>query len=219
MDFSTRGTIVILKTVLERFMFSCILITGMRVIGYARVSSDDQDLTIQLQEIKKFCEYRNFELVKIYTDKSTGANIERDGFIDMIKSIETNTQGIEGVVVFKIDRMGRSLKNLLDIIDTFGKNHIQFISITDNFDTTTNQGILFFQVIGAIAEYERKLIKERTTLGIAQAQKDGVRFGRPKKHIDMTAVRADITAGIPKTKVCKKYGIGKTYLYNKLGEA
>jgi len=177
----------------------------------------DQDLEIQIQEIKKFCEYRSFELIRIYTDKATGSNIERDGFIDMMKSIETNTQGIEGVIVFKIDRMGRSLKNLLDIIDTFGKNHIQFISITDNFDTTTNQGVLFFQVIGAIAEYERKLIKERTDLGIKQALKDGVRFGRPKKHVDMVAIKSDIAAGVPKSKVCKKYGIGKTYLYNKLG--
>jgi DNA invertase Pin-like site-specific DNA recombinase len=191
----------------------------MRVIGYARVSTMDQDLSIQIQELKKFCEYRGFELIKIYTDKSTGANIEREGFTDMMKSIEKNTQGIEGVIVYKIDRMGRSLKNLLDIIDTFGKNHIQFISITDNFDTTTNQGVLFFQVIGAIAEYERKLIKERTELGIKQAMKDGVRFGRPKKKVDMVAIKADISAGIPKTKVCKKYGIGKSYLYNKLGGA
>lgn len=191
----------------------------MRVIGYARVSTEDQDLTIQIQELKKFCEYRNFELIKIYTDKSTGANIERQGFIDMMKTIDTNTQGIDGVIVYKIDRMGRSLKNLLDIIDTFGKNHIQFISITDNFDTTTNQGILFFQVIGAIAEYERKLIKERTTMGIIQALKDGVRFGRPKKKVDMVAIKADLAAGIPKTKICTKYGIGKTYLYNKLGES
>jgi len=189
----------------------------MRVIGYARVSSTDQDLEIQIQEIKKFCNYRNFDIIRIYTDKSTGANIERDGFIDMMKSIEQNTQGIEGVIVYKIDRMGRSLKNLLDIIDTFGKNHIQFISITDNFDTTTNQGILFFQVIGAIAEYERKLIHERTQLGILQAKKDGVRFGRPKKRVDMAAIKADLASGIPKTKICKKYGIGKTYLYNKLG--
>jgi len=189
----------------------------MKVLGYARVSSDDQDLTIQINEIKKFCDYRNFELIRIYTDKATGANIERAGFIDLMNAVNQNTYGISGVVVFKIDRLGRSLRNLLDIIETFKKKNIQFISITDNFDTTTNQGILFFSIIGSIAEYERGLIKERTALGIKEALKNGVRFGRPKKSIDWTAVKTDIALGIPKTQVCKKYGIGRTLLYSKLG--
>lgn len=190
----------------------------MKVLGYARVSSDDQDLTIQINEIKKFCDYRNFELIRIYSDKATGANIERAGFIDLMNSVNQNTYGVGGVVVYKIDRLGRSLRNLLDIIETFKKKNIQFISITDNFDTTTNQGVLFFSIIGSIAEYERGLIKERTALGIKEALKNGVRFGRPKKNVDWNSIKTDIALGIPKTKICKKYGIGKTLLYSKLEE-
>jgi DNA invertase Pin-like site-specific DNA recombinase len=191
----------------------------MRVLGYARVSSKDQDLEIQIQEIKKFCDYRNFELMRMYVDKASGKDINRSGFQDMMQSLRKRTFDTDGVVVYKIDRIGRSLKNLIDIIDDLSKSRIQFISITDNFDTTTPQGTLLFQMVGAFAEYERKIINERTRLGIDQAQKDGVRFGRPKKRIDMDAVRADIIAGIPKTKICKKYGVGKTYLYGKLGDA
>jgi DNA invertase Pin-like site-specific DNA recombinase len=190
----------------------------MRVIGYARVSSKDQDLEIQIQEIKKFCDYRGFELVKIFTDKASGKDINREGFQDMMSVLHKKTLGAEGLVVYKIDRIGRSLKNLIDIIDDLAKHQIQFISITDNFDTTTPQGTLMFQMVGAFAEYERKIIHERTGLGIAEALKNGVRFGRPKKKIDMEAVKADLAAGIPKTKVCKKYGVGKTYLYSKLAE-
>jgi DNA invertase Pin-like site-specific DNA recombinase len=191
----------------------------MRVLGYARVSSKDQDLEIQINEIKKFCNYRDFELVRMFTDKASGKDINRDGFQDMLMAIHQKTFDADAVVVFKIDRMGRSLKNLIDILEDFSKNQIQFISISDNMDTTLPMGKLMFQIVGAFAEYERIVINERTRLGIDQAQKDGVRFGRPRKRIDMDAVKADIAAGIPKTKVCKKYGVGKTYLYSKLGEA
>lgn len=190
----------------------------MRVIGYARVSSKDQDLEIQLKEIQRFCDYRKFDLVKIFTDKASGKDIDRDGFRDMIKVLHNRTFDADGVVVYKIDRIGRSLKNLIDIIDDFSKHHIQFISITDNFDTTTPQGTLMFQMVGAFAEYERKIINERTQLGIKQAHQNGVRFGRKKKVVDMAAVRADLASGIPKLAVCRKYGIGKSYLYSHLGD-
>jgi len=190
----------------------------MRVLGYARVSSKDQDLDIQINEIKKFCNYRDFELVRIFTDKASGKDINRDGFQDMLMAIHKKTFDADAVVVFKIDRMGRSLKNLIDILDDFSKNHIQFISISDNMDTTLPMGKLMFQIVGAFAEYERVVINERTRLGIDEAQRNGVRFGRPRKRVDMDAIRADIAAGIPKTKVCKKHGVGKTYLYHKLGE-
>lgn len=188
----------------------------MRVIGYARVSSKTQDLEIQINEIKKYCEYRNFEIVRIYTDKISGKNIERDGFESMMQVLHKKTFDADAVVVHKIDRIGRNLKNLIDIIEDFSKMGVQFISITDNVDTTNPQGKFMFHLIGAFAEYERTLINERTRLGIDEAIKNGIRFGRPKKRVDMDLIRADIAAGIPKTKICKKYGIGKTYLYTKL---
>ena len=191
----------------------------MRIIGYARVSSKDQDLEIQINELKKYCQYRNFEIVRIYTDKASGKNINRDGFEDMMQVLHKKTFDADAVIVHKIDRIGRNLKNLIDIIEDFSKMNIQFISITDNVDTTNPQGKFMFHMIGAFAEYERTLINERTRLGIDEALRSGVRFGRPRKRVDMDAIRADIASGIPKTKVCKKYGIGKTYLYNKLGMA
>jgi len=189
----------------------------MQVIGYARVSSKDQDLGIQIQEIKKYCEYRSLDLVRTYTDKASGKDTNREGFQDMMKVLEKNTFGVNAVIVYKLDRMGRSIKNLIDILDEFGRLKIQLICVADNIDTSTPQGMLFFHMVSSFAEYERKLIQERTEAGIKEALKNGVRFGRPRKKVDMEAVRADIAMGIPKSKVCKKYGIGRTLLYSKLG--
>lgn len=194
------------------------IILCMKSIAYARVSSQDQNLDSQISEIKRYCDYRNIELIRIFTDKASGKNTDRPGFIDMMKVLEHNTFGIESVIVFKIDRIGRSLRDLIQIIETFGKCKIQFISITDNIDTTTNQGILFFQIIGAIAEYERKLINERSELGTRLAKERGVKWGRPKKVLDFDAIKMDLQMGIPKSKICKKYGIGRTWLYKKLDE-
>ncbi len=188
----------------------------MRVIGYARVSSRDQDLEVQISEIKKYCDYRNFELVKLYTDKASGKDINRDGFTEMMHVLHKKTFDADGVVVLKIDRVGRNLKNLIDILEDLKQNQIQFISIQDNIDTTTALGKLMYQIIGAFSEYDRTQINEKTRLGIDYALEKGVRFGRPKKRVDVEAIKADIAAGIPKTKVCKKYGIGKTFLYGKL---
>jgi len=190
----------------------------MKVIGYARVSSRDQDLEVQISEIKKYCDYRNFELIKLYTDKASGKDINRDGFIEMMQVLHKKTFDADGVVVLKIDRVGRNLKNLIDILEDFKQNQIQFISIQDNIDTTTPLGKLMYQIIGAFAEYDRTQINEKTKLGIEYALQKGIRFGRPKLRVDLDAIKADIAAGIPKTKVCKKYGIGKTYLYGKLGD-
>jgi DNA invertase Pin-like site-specific DNA recombinase len=191
----------------------------MRVLGYARVSSKDQDLEIQIKDIKTYCDYRNFELVRMFVDKASGKNTDRTGFQDMMQALHKRTFDADAVVISKIDRIGRNLFDLTKILNDFNENHIQFISIADNIDTTSSLGKLMFGLMGSFAEYERTLINERTRKGIDEALRNGVRFGRPKKKIDMVSVRADIASGIPKTKVCKKYGVGKTYLYNKLKEA
>jgi DNA invertase Pin-like site-specific DNA recombinase len=188
----------------------------MRVIGYARVSSKDQSLDIQIEELQKFCQYRGFELVRIFTDKVSGKDLERTGFKDMMTALHKGSLGAEGLVVYKIDRIGRNIRNLLSILDDLSKLHIQFISVSDNIDTTSPQGALMFNLIASFAEYERLLINERTSLGIKSALEKGIRFGRPKKKVDMDIVLADIAAGIPKLRVCKKYGFGKTFLYSQL---
>lgn len=190
-----------------------------RVVCYARVSSATQELDIQMSEIKKFCDYRNFTIAKFFTDKVSGKNLDRMGFQDMINLIDTNTMGVEAIVIWKLDRIGRSLSDLLRIAEYLKSKNIQLISISDNIDTASAQGNLFFQLIGAFAEYERHLINERTQLGIKEALAKGVKFGRKEIKLPIDLIKKDIAMGVPKTIICKKYGIKRSTLYVKMKES
>jgi len=190
----------------------------MDIFGYARVSSLSQDLDLQISDIRKFTEYRGDRILRMYTDKTSGKNIDRPGFQEMINAIDKNTMGAEAIVIYKLDRMGRSLSDLLRIVEYLQKKDIQLISISDNIDTSTSQGVLFFQLIGAIAEYERKLIKERSDNGIREAREKGIKFGRPKKIIKLEPIKKEIAMGVSKSMICRKYGIKRATLYAKLRE-
>jgi len=190
----------------------------MNVVGYCRVSTKDQDLTIQEEAIKKLCEYRKFTLLNIYMDKASGKNTEREYFQKMLAALKDNTKGIEGVVIYKLDRIGRSIRNLLEIVDFLSKENIQLITVVDNIDTTTAQGRLFFSISAAFAEYEREMINERTQTGIRYAREAGTKFGRPIKKVSLSEIRHKLAMGVPKSKLCKEYGIGRSTLYKKLNE-
>jgi DNA invertase Pin-like site-specific DNA recombinase len=191
------------------------------VVCYARVSTITQDLDIQINEIKKFCDYRNYKIYRFYSDKKSGKDMDRPDFKEMMNLIETNTVGVSAVIIYKLDRIGRSLSDLIKIVEFLKSKNVQLISICDNLDTSSDQGTLFFQIIGAIAEYERKLIVERTSTGRKEALKNGVKFGRPEKIINRDVwnkINRDISLGIPKSKIIKKYGLKRSTFYKKWNE-
>lgn len=190
----------------------------MRVIAYARVSTNHQNLDIQQEQIAKFCQFRGYELVKVYTDKASGKNTDRPGFQQMIRDLEHNPLSAEALVIYKLDRVGRSLQDLMNISKYLEEHGIGLISITNNIDTTTKEGRLFFYIMGALAEYERELIMERTKLGLDAARKKGIKFGRHRKTVNIKEARRLIAEGVPKTTICKKFGIGRTTLYKRLKE-
>ena len=188
----------------------------MKVYGYARVSSLSQDLDLQISEIKKYCGYRNLELMNIYTDKLTGKNTDRPGFQDMMNALNTNPLGIDAIVIYRLDRMGRSLLDLINISNTLKDWDIELISIFNNIDTTTKEGRLFFYFMGAMGEYEREQILEKTALGLKYYRENGGKMGRPVKNIHVDDVKAKIAAGVPKTRIAKELEIHVTTLYKKL---
>lgn len=188
----------------------------MKAIGYARVSTRDQSLDVQVEQIRRYCEYRNTDLVRLYTDKASGANTDRPEFQSLIADIETNVHGAEVIIVWKLDRLGRSLKNLIDITESFRAKDLGLICIDSNIDTTTNEGRLFFHMMGAFADYERVLINERTALGREAALAKGVKFGRPVVGVDIAEVRRRIADGVPKTKVARDMGISRSTLHRRL---
>jgi len=139
-------------------------------IGYARVSTLDQNLELQTDALEKAgCE-------KIFTDRASGAKDDRQGLSD---AIEFCRQG-DSLVVWKLDRLGRSLKHLIETINELHSKKVGFVSVQESIDTTTSGGKLIFHVFGALAEFERELIRERTNAGLTSARARGRLGGRPK---------------------------------------
>jgi DNA invertase Pin-like site-specific DNA recombinase len=189
---------------------------GLKVFGYARVSTKEQKLEVQIDKIKKYCDLKDFELINIFEDKASGKNMERGGFLKMIEILKNNTLGVNGVVIVKLDRIGRSVMDLVHIMKFFEENNIHISSIDDNIDTSTKEGRLFFHFTAAFAEYERELIIDRTSTGKAFARDMGVKFGRKEKKFNAKEIKKDIALGIPKTLIAKKYNMAESTLYRKL---
>jgi len=140
------------------------------LIGYARVSTQDQTLSLQQDALEKEgCD-------KIFTDISSGAKSERKGLEEAIEYVRAG----DTLVVWRLDRMGRSLKHLIETITTLSSRGIGFKSVTEAIDTNTSGGKLVFHIFGALAEFERDLIKERTQAGLNAARARGRKGGRPK---------------------------------------
>lgn len=137
--------------------------------GYARVSTEDQNLDLQVSALKKA------DCVRIFSDKGiSGAVATRPGLNALLKKLKPG----DTLVVWRLDRLGRSLRYLVDIIDQLGKRDIHFVSLSENIDTTTSGGRLLFHMMAALAEFERSLISERTRAGMAAARARGKHVGR-----------------------------------------
>ncbi len=137
-------------------------------IGYCRVSTDDQNPDMQLSALKKAgCR-------KIFTDKASGAHVKRPELEKCLKALNID----DTLIVWKLDRLGRSLHDLITLLDNLKVREVSFKSLTESIDTTTATGRAMWQMVGILAELERSLIQERTKAGRAAAQARGVKMGR-----------------------------------------
>ena len=189
----------------------------MKAYAYARVSTRDQNIESQLDQVKKYAEFRNIDLVGVFQDKASGKDTNRKDFQKMMKTLEVNPMGVGAIIITRLDRIGRSLLDLIRITNWLQDNHIGIISITNSIDTTTKEGRLFFYVMGALGEYEREMILEKTALGLKYYRENGGKMGRPVKNIDVDDIKSKIAAGVPKTRIAKELGMHVTTLYKKLG--
>ena len=187
-----------------------------RVYGYARVSTRGQSLESQVEAIKKRCEYSGYHLVHIYQDKASGKNLERQEWMQMYDDLQINPNGIEGIVIYKLDRIGRSISDLLRIVEEFQKKNIDIICIANSFDTTSKEGRLFFYIMAALAEYERELILERTSYGRALAKEKNVKFGRKAKDVNLDYYRKRRMAGVSVSQICRDMKISRATLYQRI---
>jgi DNA invertase Pin-like site-specific DNA recombinase len=178
-------------------------------IGYARVSKNEQNLDLQRDALLKAgCTENN-----IYTDKITGLKQERKGLEQALSHLREG----DTFVVWRLDRLGRSLKHLIETITNLQAQSIGFKSLTENIDTSTATGQLIFHIFGALAEFERNLIKERTIAGLDAARSRGRRGGRPKLKTSASKVAmakklyADRSNSVD--EICKTLSISKATLY------
>lgn len=176
------------------------------LVGYARVSTIDQNLDMQIDELKKAgCE-------KIFSDVASGAKVER---IELQKAFEQIRKD-DILVVWKLDRLGRSLKHLIQVVSELNERGIGFKSLKESIDTTTNGGRLIFHIFGALAEFERGIIQERTKAGLNAARARGRLGGRPRKmnkeKIELAQTLYD-SRTMTIQKICKQLRISKGTFY------
>jgi len=178
-------------------------------IGYARVSKNEQNLDLQRDALKKAgCSEKD-----IFTDKITGTKAERTG----LEQALTHLREGDTFVVWRLDRLGRSLKHLIETVTKLQQQGVAFQSITENIDTATATGQLVFHIFGALAEFERNLIRERTMAGLEAARARGRLGGRPELEASSPKVAmakklyADKTNSID--DICKTLNISRATLY------
>lgn len=185
------------------------------LIGYMRVSSDSDRQSTDLQRDALIS--AGIDPRHLFEDHASGAKDERVGLSQALEFVRAG----DVLVVWKLDRLGRSLSHLLSIVTSLKDKRVAFRSLTENLDTTTPSGEFLFQVFGALAQYERALIRERVTAGLAAARKRGRIGGRPKaitgEKLDAIVVALD--GGMSKAAVCRNFNVKRSTLIETLARA
>ncbi|KPA17052.1 resolvase domain-containing protein [Candidatus Magnetomorum sp. HK-1] len=181
-------------------------------IGYARVSTKDQSFDMQVDALKKA------GAEKIYTEIITGARTESSVLNEILRNVRKN----DILIIWKLDRLGRSLKHLVELVNELIEKGVDITSINDPIDTTTPQGRLSFNIFASLAEFERDIIRERTQAGLSSARARGRKGGRPKglpKKAEPTAYAAETLyreGKLSVQEIANKLSISKSTLYSYL---
>lgn len=181
-------------------------------VGYVRVSSETDRQNSDLQRDALLA--AGVDGRHLFEDRASGARADRPGLAEARAFVRPG----DVLVVWKLDRLGRSLTHLIDIVTTLKANQVAFRSLTEGMDTTTASGELFFHVFGALAQYERALIKERVTAGLAAARHRGRIGGRPPAipPEKLDAIVGALCGGLSKAAVCRTFGVKRTTLIETL---
>lgn len=188
----------------------------IKVAAYARVSTGDQNLDNQLDEIKAEVDRRRWELTAVHTDIISGAKDTRPGLRELMCQVESGE--VDVVVVVRLDRLGRSLRHLLTVIETITNAGVGLVSIRDAAIDTTASGKLMIAIIGAFGAFERDLLIERTRAGIERARRQGRVFGRPRVEVPVEAAVKLLDRGHSLRSVARMLNVPRTTLTRRLDE-
>jgi len=191
----------------------------MKVAIYARcsLSNGSQNPENQLYPLRDFAKARGWTIYKEYVDRISGLKEKRPALQEMLADVKR--RNVDLVLVYKLDRLGRSLKHLIELVDDFSSLGVQFCSYTEGMDTTTSSGRLLFHVVGAIAAFERDLIAERTKAGLVRARRNGKVLGRPRgSKFDVTHALGLALSGKTTREIAKEMGASKSTVASHLSE-
>jgi DNA invertase Pin-like site-specific DNA recombinase len=180
------------------------------VLGYARVSTGDQDVAGQTMRLEQA------GAIRVFTDVKSGKSMDRPGLIELLAYARKG----DTLAIVRLDRLGRSLAELLSVVEELKSRHIALLSLEEKIDTSSAAGELIFHVFGAIAHFERRLIAERTKDGIAAARARGKLPGRQPVNADkIQAALKLVEAGLSPTKAASQLGLGRSTVYREVAAA
>ncbi|PEP96683.1 integrase [Bacillus wiedmannii] len=180
------------------------------IFGYARVSTKKQSLDMQLDELERYgCE-------EVITEKESGAKKNRKELQMLLNKLRKD----DTLVVYKLDRLGRTMHQLVNLLQEFNEKGIHFVSIKDGIDTSTTMGRFLFHIFGAMAEMEREVINERVISGVAAAKERGREGGRKRAHTpqQIQGMMEMLAAGKTKMEVCEMFNVARATLYRYIRE-
>jgi DNA invertase Pin-like site-specific DNA recombinase len=184
-----------------------------RVALYARVSTHNgQDPEMQLRELREYAGRRGWEIIGEYTDTGVSGSKESRPELNRLM-VDVHRRRFDAVLVWKIDRFGRSLKHLVNALADLVAYGVAFVSLRDNIDLSTASGRLMFQIIAAMAEFEISLTKERVKCGLANARAKGKILGRPRRVVDATRVATLRASGVSWRAIAQEMGVGLATIY------
>ena len=179
-----------------------------RAAIYMRVSTVDQHPESQLHDLEQMAQQRSYEITERYTDRITGTRARRPGLDQMMADARRGKFDV--VLVWASDRLARSVRHFLEVLDELNRLNVEFISFREQLDTAGPLGRAVVVIIGAVAELERSLIVERVRAGMRRAKLDGTRLGRPPLHIDRDALVRDRARGLSFGQLARLHSISRT---------
>lgn len=185
----------------------------MKVIIYARVSTEEQELEQQITSCKRFAEYKGMEVVAVYSEKISGAKAKRLEYLKMVKELRAGKY--DGVVVFRLDRLGRNARELALLIDELENRGIKVLSVNESFDTSTAIGRAMRELIYVFAQLEREQIGEATMQRLAAVKAQGTRLGqKPVSNYTLRRVKELAGQKVSYRKIASQMNISHMTVYN-----
>lgn len=188
----------------------------MKCAIYSRVSTVDQSVEMQLDELRTFCERRGFEIAQGYVDRGISGTKESRPALNRLL-VDARRRRFDAVLVYRYDRFARSLRQLVNALGEFDALGIHFISLHEGVDTSTPSGRLVFGIFASIAEFERSLITERVKSGQAAAKRRGVKFGRPQVEVDSKRLAELRRQGLSYANIAKATGLSVGTVFRAVG--